>query len=514
MAFSPAKYDNNFRYIPEDVTLTPSKTQTDLNGVAKVAMNQGKNTTPGRTTVSAKVAGVSSGISQVYTWVQVDDADLLSLNTGRDDNGNYVTNYDNKTGIITLTFTADIVETSLKKEMINAVYTRYGEDEDGEIIPIDTINFIIKNVAVNRNVVTITVDNPIVGYDANGSVKVTVVPKTIDGITYIMTSEDGMQYLKGVFEIDADPNKDVPVRETEHAKGFTEAFANELQADLDKIAETTVKDGDTSLSLKAFYVKSADPGIEGVGAQAQVTWESSNGSVVKVEADPVPQALSVVAAAETTTPSAIAPGAVISYTATSMAAGIAFLTATIQTYDLDENPVGEARKLVFVVTVGADGKFACMVPVADPQEPDFGPGNYGSSSNDAFRIAFGHAPWYAGGIMTEHGYSGIGIPDPNFGPFSVNNNLTWESSDKNVIDFTRKVENERTEYGQTVIDVTYTMTPVGVGTATLTATVDMNKWTGTAWITQRCVVTYTAEVTKDADGEFEVDYTKVILEVK
>ena len=107
-----------------------------------------------------------------------------------------MTTYDNKSGVITLTFITDIVETFMKKEMITAAHVDFA----------DTTQFIIKNVVVNDNVVSITVDNPIGEFDARGLVSVTVVPRTIDGITYIMSSIDGIQYDPSVFEIEADTN--------------------------------------------------------------------------------------------------------------------------------------------------------------------------------------------------------------------------------------------------------------------------------------------------------------------
>ena len=453
--------------LDSQVTFSAPSAVTDQYGIAKITMTQAVNTTNVRTTVSAKVAGLSNGIVQVYRWIQPSNAEAMMINDGRGDNGAFVTNYDNNTGVITLTFTADIVETSLQKEMVKAWYDKNSDlDGDMDTVTSDVTQFNIKDVVVSNNVVSITVENRIGTIDARGYVKVSIenayVPAN-NSIAYTMTSVDGMQYDGAAVSFTIGINSSVSgigVEESVHAKGLAPAVAEQLKEEVAaQLASKTVAANTDEMTLEGFI----DGEIIGMGAiaQAQVTWTSSATGVMTIAPDPAARVVAAAEDAEATT------GAAISYKGTAVAAGITLLTASIQAYTSQDGewiPTGAAQEIQYVVTVDANGKFACMVRVGTDQ---------------AFMIAFGYGAWSITGIMNTSGNpTTAGIPAPDFNTTKLDATVTVESSNPDVLS-TAGVGN-------------------GTGEATLTVTV-------TAWGQTR-VVTYTASVVSGV-----VTYTKVVL---
>ena len=176
-------------------SVSTSTVNTNEDGIAKVTLTKGDEAT---STVSATVAGVSNETyDQTFVWV--DSAKTLEINAGKDQvNDTFLTYYDKDKKTVTLTFNDDIVASSVVKEMFEVKYAAKGNDSN-----VNTL--VVKSVAVNDNVVTLTLGDVPSLVDANDIVKVTITAnKTVKSVDYTLTSVSGSAYTKNYVSIKLD----------------------------------------------------------------------------------------------------------------------------------------------------------------------------------------------------------------------------------------------------------------------------------------------------------------------
>ena len=155
---------------------------TDANGIAKATVTKGAAST---TTVSATVAGISADtFDQTIVWVNSVGVKTLAIDRGTNVDDAFVTNYDKDKKTVTLTFNDDIVASSVVKELFTVTYD--GQTADNQLV--------VKSVAVNDNVVTLTLSDVPSLVDARDTVKVAVQSDTVKSVKYVLTSLAGSSY--------------------------------------------------------------------------------------------------------------------------------------------------------------------------------------------------------------------------------------------------------------------------------------------------------------------------------
>ena len=179
----------------EGVVSTTATTNAD--GIAKVTLRQGTEAT---STVSAEVAGVSNETyDQTFVWV--DSPTSLAISTDKDQvNDTFLTYYDKDKKTVTLTFNDDIVASSVVKEMFTVTYDVKGNSSNRNTL-------VVKSVAVNDNVVTLTLGDVPSLVDANDVVTVSIDRnKEVKSVEYTLTSVSGSAYAKNKVVIKLDGN--------------------------------------------------------------------------------------------------------------------------------------------------------------------------------------------------------------------------------------------------------------------------------------------------------------------
>ena len=157
---------------------------TDQNGIAKASFTYKSAAT---TTVSATVDGLGNEtFDQTFVWVDDSASVNISKAEGVD---SYVTNYDKDKKTVTLTFNEDIVESSVIKNMFTVTYKPYSGSN---------VQLVVKSVAVNGNVVTLTLADVPSLTDARDTVEVVVGTPTVESVDYKLTAINGANYTKTV----------------------------------------------------------------------------------------------------------------------------------------------------------------------------------------------------------------------------------------------------------------------------------------------------------------------------
>lgn len=182
-----------------DATLAATKATTDVNGIAKTKVTKGTTAT---STVSATVDGISTDtFDQTYVWVNSADVTALAISKDKDQvNDTYLTAYDKDKKTITLTFNDDVVASSVVKDMFTVEYKVKG-DTNGT----NTNTLVVKSVAVDNNVVTLTLSDVPSLVDAKDVIDVTIArDKNVGGVGYTLTSVAGSSYGKSKVTIKLD----------------------------------------------------------------------------------------------------------------------------------------------------------------------------------------------------------------------------------------------------------------------------------------------------------------------
>ena len=185
-AYGNAVPDKNVTFKADDGTVTASDT-TDANGIAKATLNKGTGST---STVSATVAGISSEtFDQTIVWVNASDITNLAIDSNKNQvEDTFLTNYDKDKKTVTLTFNDDVVASSVVKEMFEVKYNAFGETSK---------QLVVKSVAVDNNVVTLTLSDVPSLVDARDTVVVGITNgTTVKSVAYSLTSVAGSTYSK------------------------------------------------------------------------------------------------------------------------------------------------------------------------------------------------------------------------------------------------------------------------------------------------------------------------------
>lgn len=173
--------DSAARLIETDGTANDGIVKTNTDGIAVVELQKGNNT---RATVSATVDGISDqAYSKTITFVTPGTVSIDPSNNNEDNVYKSVYNGTDKT--IKLTFTEDIVESSVIAEMFTV---RYGKTNA------DAIKLSVDSVSVEGNVLTLKLANVPSQIDANAFFDIAIGTTTVKSVSYTMTSESGAQF--------------------------------------------------------------------------------------------------------------------------------------------------------------------------------------------------------------------------------------------------------------------------------------------------------------------------------
>lgn len=167
-----------------DGTVSSTPVKTNAYGIAKATVTKGTATTT-TTTVSATVDGISTDtFDQTIVWVNTADVKTLAIDDGKNVDDTFVTNYDKDKKTVTLTFNDDVVASSVVKELFTVTYK--GQSATNQLV--------VKSVAVNDNVVTLTLADVPSLVDARDTVEVEIKATTVKGVEYTLTSLAGSSY--------------------------------------------------------------------------------------------------------------------------------------------------------------------------------------------------------------------------------------------------------------------------------------------------------------------------------